>query len=181
MDRLLGLISATSTLSALSAVNSQELVLAYRVCKSFEIESGHMLSKHPGLCRFPHGHTRRVDVVLAAERLDERDMICDFKVIKLALEAFLARFDHAMAMNSGDPALATLDPAVRERIVTFENADPTTEVLAKHFFDHIAAEIGAGRGYADERGHRYRFPGGLKVERVRVTETSSTWAEYGVE
>lgn len=153
--------------------------MPYRVCKSFEIESGHMLSKHPGLCRFPHGHTRKVDVVLVAERLDERDMICDFKAIKLALTDFLNRFDHSMAMNSRDAALAGLDPALRERIVTFENADPTTEVLARHFYDHIAAEIGAGREYTDDRGHRYRFPPGLKVERVRVSETSSTWAEYG--
>jgi 6-pyruvoyltetrahydropterin/6-carboxytetrahydropterin synthase len=53
--------------------------------------------------------------------------------------------------------------------------------MAKHFFDHIAAEIAAGREYTDERGHQYRFPTGLKVERVRVSETSSTWAEYGVE
>lgn len=155
--------------------------MPYRVCKSFEIESGHMLSKHPGLCRFPHGHTRRVEVVLAAERLDERDMICDFKVIKLALKAFLNRYDHAMAMNSRDPALGQLEPALRERVVTFENVDPTTEVMAKHFFDHIASEIVAGREYADENGHKYRFPSGLKVERVRVSETSSTWAEYGVQ
>ena len=152
--------------------------MPYRVCKSFEIESGHMLSKHPGLCRFPHGHTRRVDVVLAADRLDDSDMICDFKAIKLALDAFLKRFDHAMAMNSRDPALAKLDPAMRERVVTFEGADPTTEVMAKHFFDHIAGELAAGREYSDEQGHRYRFPPGLKVERVRVSETSSTWAEY---
>lgn len=154
--------------------------MPYRVCKSFEIESGHMLSKHPGLCRFPHGHTRRVDVVLAADRLDERDMICDFKAIKLALDEFLKRFDHAMAMNSSDPALARLDPAMRERVITFD-ADPTTEVLARHFFEHIATELGAGREYTDERGHRYRFPPGLKVERVRVSETSSTWAEYAPE
>ena len=44
--------------------------MRYRICKSFEIESGHMLSKHPGRCRFPHGHSRRVDVVLSAEDLD---------------------------------------------------------------------------------------------------------------
>ncbi len=155
--------------------------MPYRVCKSFEIESGHMLFKHPGLCRFPHGHTRRVDVVLAAERLDAQDMICDFKAIKLALDEFIRRFDHAMAMNSKDPVLATMDPAMRERVVTFDNADPTTEVLAKHFYDHIAAEIRAGREYMDDQGHKYRFAPGLKVERVRVSETSSTWAEYGVQ
>ena len=53
--------------------------MRYRVCKSFHIESGHMLSKHPGLCRFPHGHSRRVDVVLGAETLDSSGMVCDFR------------------------------------------------------------------------------------------------------
>ena len=36
----------------------------------------------------------------------------------------------------------------------------------------------AGRVYTDEDSLTYRFPPGLRVERVRVTETASTWAEY---
>ena len=40
--------------------------MPFRIGKSFVIESGHLLSKHPGKCRFPHGHSRRVEVVLAA-------------------------------------------------------------------------------------------------------------------
>jgi len=151
----------------------------YRVCKSFEIESGHMLSKHKGLCRYPHGHSRRVDVVLAAETLDASDMVCDFKTVKLALEDFLNRLDHAMAVNSDDPSLAHLPPSMRERTVVFQHTDPTTEVIAKYVFDFLTTEIAAGREYTDRNGERYRFPPGLIVERVRVTETSSSWAEYG--
>ena len=45
--------------------------MPFRVCKSFEIENGHMLSKHPDKCRFPHGHTRKVDCVLVADTLDD--------------------------------------------------------------------------------------------------------------
>ena len=82
--------------------------MTYRVCKSFHVESGHMLSKHPGLCRFPHGHSRRVDVVLAASALDRNEMVCDFKTLKLAVSAFIGRFDHAMAVNSNDPLLPQL-------------------------------------------------------------------------
>jgi 6-pyruvoyltetrahydropterin/6-carboxytetrahydropterin synthase len=152
--------------------------MLYRVCKSFEIESGHLLSKHPGLCRYPHGHSRRIEVVLAAETLDAHDMVCDFKALKLALKGFLDRLDHALAINSEDPLLEHLGPA-RERTVVFEKTDPTTEVLARHIFDFLDAELGAGREYRDDRGHAYRFPPGVRLERVRVGETSSTWAEYG--
>ena len=43
----------------------------FRICKTIELESGHLLSKHPGSCAFPHGHTRSVELVFAAETLDE--------------------------------------------------------------------------------------------------------------
>lgn len=138
-----------------------------------------MLSKHPSLCRFPHGHSRRVDVVLAGEKLDANDMLCDFKAIKLAVRDYVRRFDHSLALNSTDPILNQLG-ALRERVVVFENQDPTTEAMARVIFDFIAGELRAAKTYTDESGHSYSFPAGVQVERVRVTETSSSWAEYGV-
>lgn len=152
--------------------------MTYRICKIFEIESGHMLSKHPDRCRFPHGHSRRIEVVVSAQALDEHEMVCDFKTLKLALGEFLDQFDHAMAVNSEDPAAAMLRN-LSERVVVFEKQDPTTEVLAKHIFDYLAAETQARREYRSGQGDVYRFPPGLKLERVRVWETSTSWAEYG--
>ena len=38
--------------------------MVYRICKSIELESGHLLSKHPGNCKFPHGHTRSVEMTV---------------------------------------------------------------------------------------------------------------------
>ncbi len=49
--------------------------MPFRICKTFSIESGHILSKHPGKCRFPHGHSRTVEVVLTADHLDASDMV----------------------------------------------------------------------------------------------------------
>lgn len=158
------------------------LCMTYRICKSFTIESGHMLSKHPGLCRFPHGHSRRVDVVICAERLDDREMVCDFKTLKLALGEYLASFDHALMINSEDPMLERLGP-VRERVIVLEKQDPTTEVLAERIFRFIDTELNAGKVYVDQSAtgqcHEFRFGPGVRVERVRVTETDSSWAEYG--
>ncbi|MBK9188648.1 MAG: 6-carboxytetrahydropterin synthase [Phycisphaerales bacterium] len=150
----------------------------YRVCKAFEIESGHMLSMHPGRCRFPHGHTRRVEIVLAAPDLDANGMVCDFQAIKLAVRECLDRLDHALCVNSLDPNLPGL-AGVRERVVVFEKTEPTTEVLARYIYDHVAAQIRSGREFEAQDGRRLRLPPHLVVERVRVSETSSTWAEYG--
>ncbi|MEO0482513.1 MAG: 6-carboxytetrahydropterin synthase [Planctomycetota bacterium] len=153
--------------------------MVYRVCKSFEVESGHMLSKHPGRCRYPHGHSRRVDVVVAADALDAHDMVCDFKALRLALESYLDRFDHALAINSADPARERLTDELGGRLVVYENTDPTTEVMARDIYDHLAAIIARAEPLTDNDGNRYELPKGLLVERVRVTETSTSWAEYG--
>ncbi len=153
--------------------------MVYRVCKSFEIESGHMLSKHPGRCRFPHGHSRRIEVVLASETLDANDMVCDFKAIKLAVGELLDAWDHAMAVNSDDPSLEQVKSVAGDRVVVFQGEDPTTEALARRIYEHVTGLLASGGAVRDDDGAEYRFPGGVRVERVRVGETSSSWAEYG--
>ena len=155
--------------------------MIYRVSKSFEIESGHMLSKHPGRCRYPHGHSRRVEVVIASETLDNLDMVCDFAAVKAAVRGIVDRFDHALAVNSKDPILPALRSAgtATERLVEFTDLDPTTEVLARHIYEELAGVLGAGRDLPGDQGRTHRLRPELRLERVRVTETSSTWAEYG--
>lgn len=149
--------------------------MPYRICKSLEIENGHMLSKHPDKCRFPHGHTRRVEFVLEAAELDENEMVCDFKIIKDAVGEWLDTFDHAMCMNTADPAYAEFKQRYGERVIGFENQDPTTEVMARTIYDHTAAALA---DYARRGGTRYPLGSGVRLARVRVWETTSSWAEY---
>ena len=150
--------------------------MPYRICKVFEIESGHQLSKHPEDCRSPHGHSRRVEVVLEADRLDSRDMVCDFSVVKQAARQAVEAFDHAFCVNTRDPMYRTLRKAYGERILGFAGEDPTTEVIARTLFERIGAKLAA---YARRRGKtRYPLAGHVRLRRVRVWETSSGWAEY---
>jgi len=154
--------------------------MVYRVCKSFEIENGHMLSKHPGRCRLPHGHSRRVDLVIASETLDSNDMVCDFKALKLAVEDYLDAFDHALMVNADDEILDCLPEQYCDRLIVFEGEDPTTEVLARRIYEHVRDQIAAGGSFTDPSGNVFALPTHLTLERVRVTETSSSWAEYGI-
>lgn len=149
--------------------------MPYRICKTIEIENGHMLSLHPDKCRFPHGHTRRVEIVLEADELDERGMVCDFKVIKEAAADFLDTFDHALCMNTYDPMFATLKDAYGDRIIGFEDEEPTTEVLARTFFQQIEKDL---QGYRKQDAPRYPLRDSVRLVRVRVWETSNSWAEY---
>ena len=84
-----------------------------------------------------------------------------------------------MAVNSDDPFAQTLKEA-GHRIVEFDGTDPTTEVLAQAIYEHIAPLVEAGAAFtSDDNAHTFRFPPGITVERVRVWETSTSWAEYG--
>lgn len=135
-----------------------------------------MLMKHPGRCKFPHGHSRRIDIVVSSETLDANDMVCDFKALKLAVSEAIDAYDHAMAMNSADPLLSTLQ-AQKARLVVYENEDPTTEVMARRIYEFVKEKVGTS--FTSKDGIRYTLAAGLVVERVRVGETSTSWAEYG--
>jgi 6-pyruvoyltetrahydropterin/6-carboxytetrahydropterin synthase len=149
--------------------------MSYRICKSIEIENGHMLTQHPDKCRFPHGHTRKVEFVLESNDLDDHQMVCDFKIIKEAVGDWLDSFDHALCMNTADPAYAEFKARYGERVIGFEQQDPTTELLARTIFDHTTAALAA---YAQRDDTPYRLRPNVRLCRVRVWETSSSWAEY---
>lgn len=147
----------------------------FRICKTIELESGHLLSKHPGSCQFPHGHTRSVEMVFAAETLDGNDMVMDFKAIKEMMEPFLAQFDHSLCMNTQDPHYELFRAVYADRIIPFEKVDPTSESMAYTVFLHAKKALAR----AAAGGSCYPVRPCVRLERVRVWETSSSWAEYG--
>lgn len=149
--------------------------MPYRVCKSIEVESGHMLSKHPENCKFPHGHSRTVEIVLEADELDRNDMVCDFAVIKDSIHEFVKRYDHAMCINTDDPKFAEMRQLYGNRIIAFEGVDPTTEVMAKTIFDAVRQGL---TEYAKRPDPRYPLSPGVRLVKVRAWETSTCWAEY---
>lgn len=149
--------------------------MPFRICKTFEIESGHALSKHAGNCRFPHGHSRRIEIVVVSEELNAADMVCDFKALKAALEPFLAQWDHALCLNTADPQFAYLKKTYGARVVPFANADPTSERMAQVIFAEAKRRLHEASGTVNAS---LPISAAVRVERVRVTETSSSWAEY---
>ncbi len=149
----------------------------FRIAKTFSVEYGHRLCKHPEKCRFPHGHSLRIEVVVRGETLDGNDMVCDYKALKMLVADLVERLDHAMALNSEDPQLEALR-AIGDRVILFEGVDPTTEVLVRWLFDGIAARLNGGQVVATPSGTGYRIPPGVRLERVRVWETATSWAEY---
>lgn len=150
--------------------------MPYRICKTIEIESGHMLSKSQDNCKYPHGHSRQVELILESNELDKNDMVCDFSVLKIALKGFLDSFDHAMCINTRDTMYETFKKTCGERVIAFNNTDPTTEVIAKMIFDKVHESLNQ---YAKKKGQPYPLAKKVRLVRVRVWETSTCWAEYG--
>ena len=62
-----------------------------------------------------------------------------------------------------------------DRVIGFENQDPTTELMARTIFDHASTAL---TEYAGRTDTRYRLAPGVRLVRVRVWETTSSWAEY---
>lgn len=150
--------------------------MPYRICKTIEIESGHMLSKHKDKCRCPHGHSRQIELLLESDKLDSNDMVCDFSVLKITLKDFLDSFDHAMCINTKDPMFKTFKKSYGDRVISFNNTDPTTEVIAKMIFDKVRDSL---KQYSKKKSQPYPLTKGVRLVRVRVWETSTSWAEYG--
>ena len=89
---------------------------------------------------------------------------------------FLEQFDHSLCMNTSDPHYEEFRRIYGERIIPFEKQDPTSEAMARVVFEHAAAALKnaqAGNG-------TYPVRPCVRLERVRVWETSSSWAEYEV-
>jgi 6-pyruvoyltetrahydropterin/6-carboxytetrahydropterin synthase len=119
-------------------------------------------------------------VVVRGEDLDDRGMLADFTALKLAVGEFVERFDHAMVVSSEEPLLPALRGLYPEGVIVFEGSEPTTEAIAKSIFDHVKELLAVGTEKLSSSGVVYRIPADwVELERVRVWETPSTWAEYG--
>jgi 6-pyruvoyltetrahydropterin/6-carboxytetrahydropterin synthase len=149
--------------------------MPYRICKTVDVESGHMLSKHPDECRYPHGHTRKVEFLLEATKLDRNEMVCDFKIVKEIIGEYLEGFDHAICVNTMDPAYPELRARYGDRVIPFDNEDPTTEVLARLIFDKFSERLA---DYARKTDAQYPLRADVRLVSVKVWETASSWAEY---
>ena len=141
----------------------------------FELESGHMLSKSDSFCSFPHGHTRTVELVYEADGLDSNQMVCDYRAVKMMMKEYLDSFDHSMCVNTQDPHYEDLHRLFGDRIIPFEGIDPTTEVMAKTIYDEGARRL---KEFIESDDKYFQLQSGLRLARVRVWETSTSWAEY---
>ena len=81
----------------------------YSVTKSIDFCYGHRLLDYDGVCRHPHGHNGLVEIEVRKDRLDSRNMVCDFTDIKRIVKGWIDQaFDHKMLLRRDDPLVKIL-------------------------------------------------------------------------
>jgi len=58
-------------------------------------------------------------------------------------------------------------------VLAFARTDPTTEVLAREIFCEVRTQLAAAFADAEHPISR-----DVRLERIRITETGTSWAEY---
>ena len=89
------------------------------------IASAHFLPGYSGMCKDLHGHTWKIEVVIANEKLNKIGMVVDFVELKKTLKDFLKPIDH-VCLND---------------LAYFKKNNPTTENIAKYIYDNFQGKI----------------------------------------
>jgi len=122
------------------------------ICKAFEFEAAHYLSNHEGKCKNLHGHSYKLEVEISGNIVNDgssqQGMVVDFGNLKNAVDYYVIK---------------KLDHKVLNDILGFY---PTAENMLEYIHTAIF----------------YNFilsnPGQIKLERIRLWETSTSWAEW---
>ncbi|MBY0503745.1 MAG: 6-carboxytetrahydropterin synthase QueD [Bryobacteraceae bacterium] len=89
--------------------------------------AAHSLRGYPGKCQNIHGHNFVVEARITGQQLDAVGILVDFKDVKAALGAIIEALDHQY--------LNDLPP--------FREVNPSSENLAKYFYDQLAPHLPA--------------------------------------
>ncbi len=131
----------------------------YTVMKEIHFCYGHRLLRYEGKCRHPHGHNGKVEIRMAADRLDPLGMVVDFEIIKRVVQTWIDReLDHKMLLNREDPLIQVFRDMNEPYFVM--DANPTAENIARVIYDYAASQK-------------------LPVVSVTLWETPQSHATYG--
>lgn len=110
--------------------------------------SAHFLRNYEGPCEKLHGHNWKVEVVVEGERLNELDILIDFKELKKALKETLKSLDHRLLND----------------LPYFLEVNPSSERIAQYIFQDLKKKLSL---YTN-----------LKIKEVTVFETEKACATY---
>ncbi len=91
-----------------------------KVISSFS--AAHHLLNYEGECENQHGHNWKVEVFVKGEKLDNSNILVDFKVLKKELKKVLDILDHKDI----------------NELPQFKDISPSSEILAKYIYEEMS-------------------------------------------
>jgi 6-pyruvoyltetrahydropterin/6-carboxytetrahydropterin synthase len=116
----------------------------FEITVTSHFSGAHRLRYLQGKCEALHGHNWKVEVSVAARRLNKEGIVMDFQLLKQKVEKILKTLDHTFLND----------------LPYFSRREPSSENIAKYVFDRLKAEL---------KGH----PAVLKEVTAWESETSS--------
>ena len=130
----------------------------YSVIKEIHFSYGHRLVGHAGKCRHVHGHNGRVQIEVAAKKLDQLGMVVDFSEISRSIGKWIdENLDHVLILWDKDPLVPVLKERGEKILIVPEN--PTAEFLARWIYEEAV---------------KIKLP----ISRVTLWETNDSCASY---
>ena len=142
-----------------------------RVTKEFNFEMAHALYGYDGPCKNIHGHSYRLSVSIIGEinQLENHPkigMVVDFTDLKeIVNDQIINQFDHTLVLNARSPHKEFVEKEnIFEKIILVDY-QPTSENLLIDFVKRIIPF----------------FFGNMKLHHLRLSETSTSYAEWYAE
>ena len=87
--------------------------------------SAHSLREYKGKCEALHGHNWKVRVAINCQKIDEIGLTIDFGIVKKILSKITDKLDHQLL----------------NELEMFQNVNPTSENIARYFYDEMSKKI----------------------------------------
>lgn len=144
------------------------------VSRSFTFEAAHRLPSHPGKCRFLHGHSYKVTVIVrptcSIPTETDDNMIIDFATMKAMIGEWInTNWDHNTILSPMDPICRMNAQMVCGRNpYIMKSGEPTAEAMACELRNVVQGMFDEAHtsGYGNMK---YK----LEVDSVTVSETDN--------
>lgn len=139
----------------------------YKLTTYTELELGHrLITSYAMKCQHFHGHRYEVEITVSADKLNEDNMIVDFKLLKeIVKEVLDDKWDHAFCLRSDDPMVEALKKDKHIERLHIVDFNPTLEWMVKYWYQELNKAF-------EKRGLN------IKMYSLKASETAKNTCEY---
>lgn len=137
-----------------------------QVTRKFHFETAHAIASYEGPCKNIHGHSYELHVTVGAETtqpayIESTGFFMDFKLLKKIVEKEITeRLDHKLILSKTFISKYPL-PTNLENLVVWDH-EPSAENLLIYISENL----------------KNKFPGDVKLLRLKLYETKDAFAEW---